>query len=137
MIKVTLLGIWAVLTLILLIAIFSFTIFKIAQMIRKPPPPKAIVIPNIPIGEMERIIQDKNSPMEKLISVIRALVAHHPIPPKKDGKPTKEGKRYLDLIFTMAGHKSMTPQLQDEMYDVLTEANPTYLREFNRARRAG
>lgn len=104
-------------------------------MFKKPLPKKKVQVPNIDIEKMEEIVQNKTSDEASLIAVIKALAAHHKIPPKNGDKVDKLAKRYLDIIFTMASHKNMSPQLQDEMYDILSEANPSYIRDFGRARR--
>lgn len=135
MIKVALIAIWFILIFIILSAVFVYTILKIYQMYKKPPPKKKQPVPNIDLDSMEAIVQNKNSDELALISVIKALVAHHKIPPKNGDKVDKLAKRYLDLIFTMASHKNMSSELQDEMYDLLSEANPSYIRDFGRARR--
>ena len=134
MIKLTLLSIWALLAFVLALGILTSVAVKLYEAFRTVPVKKAPPIPDVPLEQMEKIVQDKNSPTPQLIKVIKALAAHHHIPPKKDGKPPKEAKRYLDMIFTLASHKSMNEELVQEMYDLLTETNPSYLREFNRAR---
>jgi hypothetical protein len=133
-IKLTLLSIWLLLAFVLLAGILSFIALKIYEAFKKEPVKKAPPVPNMPLKEMEALVQDKNTPRDDLIKVIKALAAHHAIPAKKDGKAPKEAKRYLDMIFTLASHKSLNEDLVQEMYDLLTETNPAYVREFSRAR---
>lgn len=135
MVKLALMTIWVILVFIVFIAVLVYTLLKIYQMLRKVPPKKKKMVPDIAVEKMEEIVQDKKSTADQLVAVIKALAAHHQIPPKKGDKPDKVAKRYLDIIFTMASHNNMTVELQDEMYDILSEANPSYTREFSRARR--
>lgn len=135
MVKLALVAIWTILIFIVVATIFIYIILKIYQMYKKPPPKIKKPVPNIEIDKMEEIVQDKTSEQDKLIKVIKALAAHHKIPPKDGDKVDKLAKRYLDIIFTMASHKHMSVELQDEMYDILSEANPSYIRDFGRARR--
>ncbi len=134
MIKLTLLSIWVLLAFVLLAGILSFIALKIYEAFKKEPVKHAAPVPNMALKDMEALVQEKSTPREDLIKVIKALAAHHAIPPKKDGKPPKEAKRYLDMIFTLASHKSLNDDLVQEMYDLLTETNPIYVREFSRAR---
>jgi hypothetical protein len=132
--KLTLVAIWVILAAISFATINVYAIMQIARQNRKPPKAKPIVIPNMAIEEMERVVHDKNSAIETLIAVIDALIAHHLIEPKKDGKAGKEAKRKLDLIFTMAGHKNMTNELRNDADNRLIEKNPSYAKDFDHAR---
>lgn len=133
MIKLTLIAIWIILCAILFVSVNIYALAQIVRMSRQPKKPKPIVIADMEIAQMERIAQDKNSEAETLRSVAEALIAHHAIEPKKQGKTGKEAKRLLDIIFTMAGHKNMPQTLRGDMLDRLSAANPSYAREFERA----
>ena len=134
MIKLLLLSIWVILVIIVCVAIFAYLMMQLFGGNTKPPPKVAIIIPDMELSKMEEIVQDKTSDIASLELVVRAIAAHHPIEPKKDGKTSKAAKHLLDLIFTMAGHKNMSPELQETMYDLLSESNPEYKRDFDRAR---
>ncbi|GHV07202.1 hypothetical protein AGMMS50229_13540 [Campylobacterota bacterium] len=134
MVKLILLFLWLSMIAVVALANVGFLISKVFHLSRKPPPVKPVVIPDFPIKEIESVIKDKNSTLAMLTAVAKAIIAHHPIDPKKDGKTSKEAKFLLDLIFTMAGHKNMSNEFQDEMYAGLIDSNPTYARDFDRAR---
>jgi hypothetical protein len=133
MIKLLLLTIWAILVIIVFIATLAFLLMQIfptkPKTIKKAP----IIIPDMPLPQMEEIAQNKSSDAASLEAVLRAIAAHHPIEPKKDGKTSKAAKHLLDLIFTMGGHKNMSNELQTAMYTLLSEANPSYKKDFDRA----
>jgi hypothetical protein len=133
LIKLTLVAIWIILCAILFLSVNIYAIFHILGFNRRTPPPKPIVVPNMSIDEMERIVQRKESSIGDLRNVLEALIARPAIEPKKDGKTGKTAKRALDLVFTMAGHKSMTDALRGDMYSRLSAANPSYAKDFDRA----
>lgn len=135
MIKLTLLTIWVLLVFVLAVGILSYLAFKIYESFDRKPI-KAVVppVPYLAIEAMEAIVQNKNSPAENLDRVANSLIAHHKIPAKIEGKTGKEGKRYIDMIFTLASHKHVNESLVQSLYDGLIKANPEYRNEFERAR---
>ncbi|MDR2033946.1 MAG: hypothetical protein LBP89_04865 [Helicobacteraceae bacterium] len=133
MIKLTLVSIWAILCAILFLAINIYAIVQVTRGNKKPRKPTVVAVPDIAIEEMEKIVQDKNSAIEALKAVIEALIAHHTIEAKKDGKTSKGAKRLLDLIFTMAGHKNMSTDLRADTLKRFGKANPSYAKDFDRA----
>jgi hypothetical protein len=132
-IKLTLIAIWIILSAILFLSVNMYALAQSARMLKAPKKPKPIVIADMEIAQMEQIVQDKDSPFKALQSVADALIAHHMIAPKKEGKTSKEAKRLLDIIFTMAGHKNMQSEARGDMLDRLSEANPSYAKDFDRA----
>ncbi|MDR2905707.1 MAG: hypothetical protein LBU73_07130 [Helicobacteraceae bacterium] len=133
MAKTLLLLIWATLIFILFFAINVYALMKIFErppIVKKPVKP---IPPDMPMDEMKKIAESKASVDADLKRVFGAIAAHHPIAPKEAGKTPKAAKVFLDLIFTMAGHKNMSHELRTEMYNELSTANPGYAADFQKA----
>ncbi|MDR3162485.1 MAG: hypothetical protein LBT81_01310 [Helicobacteraceae bacterium] len=134
MVKVLLLVIWAVVVVVVFMANVAFVGTRLFRRTKRPHLAKPIVIPDFPLDVMEEIIRNKNSDIKELSAVAMAIAEHHPIEPKKDGKTDKAAKHLLELIFTLAGHKNMTGEMRSDMYAKLEAANPSYKKEFDRAK---
>ncbi|MDR3347187.1 MAG: hypothetical protein LBN32_01100 [Helicobacteraceae bacterium] len=135
MIKLILLLSWLAVGVVMLLANAMFMLSRIFKRKQKILPPKPIVIPDFPISEIDAVIQNRNSTVDQLAAVAKAIAVHHPIEPRTNGKTSKSAKHLLDIIFTMSGHKNMTDELRNSMYDELSQNNPSYGREFARARK--
>ena len=133
MIKLTLIAIWIILIAILFLSVNFYVLGNVFHRDRRAKKTKPTVVADIAIAEMERTVKDKNSATEALRGVIEALIAHHTIEPKTDGKTSKEAKRLLDIIFTMAGHKNMPTELRSDTLRRFSEKNPSYSSDFERA----
>ncbi|MDR0747395.1 MAG: hypothetical protein LBE89_05820 [Helicobacteraceae bacterium] len=139
MIKVLLLLIWAVVAVVVFAATVAFVGTKsvgagLFAGAKRPQRAEPAVVPDFPLNVMEDIIRNKNSDIKELSAVALAIAAHHPVEPKKGGKTDKAAKHLLELIFTLAGHKNMTSEMRSEMYAKLEVANPSYKKDFDRAK---
>lgn len=99
----------------------------------KPPPPVVKKAPFYSLDKIEAMVKDKKTDEPKMKIIISSLIEHHHLPPKERGKPTKEAKHILEMIFTLSGHSQMNNDMRNEMFEELIAINPEYEREFKNA----
>lgn len=129
MAKVAIVFMWAIFVLITLVGFF---IFVLAPLFIRPKKPVVYKTPFFSMSKIEQMIQNPNTEIKDLKTLIKSFSIYHKIPEKENGNSPKKAKTMLDLIFTLSGHSNMSGELRQDMFNEFIKANPQYEQEFRR-----
>ena len=85
------------------------------------------------LDKIEKMAKDSKTDKKQIEMIALSLVEYHPLPPKNNGKTTKEAKHLLEVIFTLSGHTGITKNIRSKMLKDLIKKNPEYKQEFQNA----
>ncbi len=120
------LSIFAVVMSLLGVIIMAF-IPEVKPVVHKQKPPY------FSLDQIENMVKDKSTDEAKMEIIVHSFVEHHILPPKEKGKPNKQAKHMLEMIFTLSGHTRMTNPMRKQMFQDLIIRNPEYRSEFQNA----